>query len=152
MRQLSIMKNNKIDIKRNHVPYLGEKVKLFNRSKKKLLKIIKRLKVNNQVNDNIKKDLILKLKSVGEIDYKLALEFIMIFSLDYMRVKDRIMNKELDPEKIKTDIFWINPSKDLVIFFVYTLLYEMYNDHLIPHLDYLEKCNANEIELELNKY
>lgn len=146
------MTNKKIEINRNHVPYITEKVKLFNRSKVKLLKITKRTKIVGEMNNHIKKDLILFLKNKNEIDYKFSLEFIMLFSADYIRIKEKVEKGELNPEKIQNDSFWINPSKDLVLFFAYTFLYEMYHDHLVPHLAYLEKCSTNEVIMELLKY
>jgi hypothetical protein len=146
------MMNKKIEIKRNHVPYINEKIKLFNSSKTKILKVTKKIKINGEIKNYIKKDVILFLKNKDEIDYKFALEFIILFSEDYIRIKERVRNGELNPEKIKEESFWINPSKDLVLFFSYTFLYEMYHDHLVQHLAYMEKCSTKEVIIELIKY
>lgn len=141
-----------MEIKRNHVPYLDEKIKLFNRSRKKLYKISKRKKTKNQLNSYIKNDIVEFLKSNNSIRYINALEFIMFFSTDFIKIKQKVENGKLDPNKIKTSNFWLNPSKELVIFFAYTFLYELYNDHLVPHLDYMEKSSIEDIFNEINKY
>jgi hypothetical protein len=146
------MMNKKIEIKRNHVPYINEKIKIFNSSKTKILKVTNKIKVTGEMNTYIKKDVIYFLKNQSEIDYKFALEFIMLFSEDYIRIKGKIKNGDLNPEEIQKESFWVNPSKDLVLFFSYTFLYEMYHDHLVQHFEYMERCSINEVIMELIKY
>lgn len=141
-----------IKINRNHVPYVDEKMKLFIRSKSKLQKIVKRQKTNNQLNNYIKNDLNDFFKNNSKIDYYFALEFILFFSNNYVEIERKVKEGALNTDKIKNETFWINPSKDLVIFFTYTFLFELYHDHLVPHLAYMEKLTPVEIIKEVNKY
>lgn len=135
-----------------YVPYEEQKIKLLNRSKRKLLKIIKRESAGNEITQFFKTELIKNIKGDFKLDYKFTLIFVLYFGQKYLAIKDKIESGNLDTKKLQNDSFWVNPSKELLIFFIYTLVNEKYNDYIAPHLLYLEDLQPQQIINEINKY
>lgn len=116
--------------KEDFVPFKNEKEIKFKKSIKSILKITKKKKVSNALTNEIKQEIIKKINKKEINDFKFAFLFILFYSKEFEEIKIKIKNEEINTSKLKENSFWKNPSKNLLIFFNYTFLYEKFKKRM----------------------
>lgn len=138
------------EIKPNFVPFQDEKERMLKLSRTKIISMIKKEKPKNIMMQKIKSELLNETKKNFFNNYKNALLFVLFYAIKFEELKK---NKEkLKIEKLKTKIFWDNPSKDLLIFFLYTFLFEKYHEYLIVHMEYMSEKSIDVIIKEIKRF
>lgn len=116
--------------KEEFVPFKNEKEIKFKKSIKSILKITKKKKVSNALTNEIKQEIIKKINKKEINDFKFAFLFILFYSKEFEEIKIKIKNEEINTSKLRENSFWKNPSKNLLIFFNYTFLYEKFKKRM----------------------
>lgn len=127
------------------VPFKREKEDKLRKNLKLILKFTKKKKIKSSMQNEIKQEIIKKIEKKEINDFKFSFLFILFFSEDFEEIKKSIKSGDLDTAKLKDDKFWKNPSKKLLIFFIYTYLFEKYKENIEKKFKELENDNLSNI-------